>query len=36
MYADVWDKIEDLVKSITNTSGVYDKKYMIKFNSYIN
>ena len=33
-YIELWDKIKDLIKSITNTSGDYDTKYMkIKFNS---
>ena len=33
-YTELWDKIKDLIKSITNTSGEYDKKYMkIKFDS---
>ena len=31
---EVWDKIKDLIKSITNASGNYDEKYLkIKFNS---
>ena len=34
MYTELWDKIKDLIKSIANASGDYDKKYMkIKFNS---
>ena len=33
-YAELWDEIKDLNKSITNTSGDYDERYMkIKFNS---
>ena len=33
-YTELWDKIKDLIKSITNTSGEYDKKHMkIKFDS---
>ena len=27
-YIKLWDKIKDLTKSINNTSGGYDKKYM--------
>ena len=34
-YAELWDKIKDLIRSITNTSGDYDKNYMLKkFSSY--
>ena len=34
MYTELWDKIKDLISSITNNSGDYDEKYMkIKFNS---
>ena len=34
MYTELWYKIKDLIKSITNASGDYDEKYMkIKFNS---
>ena len=33
-YTELWDKIEDLIKSITNISGDYDEMYVkIKFNS---
>ena len=33
-YTELWDKIEDLIKSIINTLGDQDGKYMkIKFNS---
>ena len=33
-YTELWDKIKDLIRLITNTSGDYDEKYMkIKFNS---
>ena len=33
-YTELWDKIEDLTKSITNTSDDYDGMYVkIKFNS---
>ena len=33
-YTELWYKIKDLIKSATNTSGDYEKKYMkIKFNS---
>ena len=33
-YTELWDKIEDLTKSITNTSDDYDEMYVkIKFNS---
>ena len=31
-YTELWNKIKDLIRSITNTSGDYDEKYMkIKF-----
>ena len=34
-YAELWDKIKDLIRSITNTSGDYDENYMLKkFSSY--
>ena len=33
-YTELWDKIKDLIRSVTNTSGDYDEEYMkIKFNS---
>ena len=33
-YAELWDKIKDLIRSVTNTSGDYDEEYMkVKFNS---
>ena len=33
-YTELCDKIKDLIRSITNTSGDYDKQYMkVKFNS---
>ena len=33
-YTKLWDKIKDLINTVTNTSGDYDEKYMkIKFNS---
>ena len=33
-YEEVWSKIRDLIRSITNNLDNYDKKYMkIKFNS---
>ena len=33
-YEVLWNKIRDLIRSMTNKSGNYDKKYMkIKFNS---
>ena len=33
-YMELWDKIKDLIRSVTNTSGNYDKEHMkIKFNS---
>ena len=33
-YEELWNKIKDLIKSITNNSGSYDEKYMkINFNS---
>ena len=33
-YTELWDKTEDLIKSITNTPGDYDEMYVkIKFNS---
>ena len=33
-YTEPWDKIKDLIRSITNTLSGCDKKYMkIKFNS---
>ena len=28
-YTELWDKIKDLIKSITNISNYYDKKYII-------
>ena len=27
-YTELWDKIKDLIRSITNTSGDYDEKYI--------
>ena len=34
-YDELWTKVKDLIRSITNNSDDYDKKYMkIKFNSY--
>ena len=34
MYAELWNKLKYLIRSITNISGDYDKKYIkIKFNS---
>ena len=34
MCTEIWDKIKDLISSITNNSGDYDEKYMkITFNS---
>ena len=33
-YTELWDKIKDLIRSITKTPGNYSEKYMkIKFNS---
>ena len=33
-HEELWNKIRDLIRSITNNSSNYDKKYMkIKFNS---
>ena len=33
-YTELWDKIKDMTRSITNTSGGYGKTYVkIKFNS---
>ena len=33
-YTELWDKIKDLIRSITKTPGNYDEKHMkIKFNS---
>ena len=33
-YTETWDKIKDLIRSITNTLSGCDKKYMkVKFNS---
>ena len=33
-YQELWNKVRDLIKPITNNSDNYDKKYMkIKFNS---
>ena len=33
-YKELWDKIRDLIRSITNKFDSYDEKYMkIKFNS---
>ena len=33
-YEEMWSKIKDLIRSITNTSHDYDEKYIkIKFNS---
>ena len=33
-YTELWHKIKDLIKSITNPTGDYDEKYIkIKFNS---
>ena len=33
-YTELWNKIKDVIRSITNTSGNYNKKYVkIKFNS---
>ena len=33
-YEELWNKIRDLIRSITNNSDKYDEKYMkIKFNS---
>ena len=26
-YTELWDKIKDLIRSMTNTSGDYDEKY---------
>ena len=34
MYTELWNKLKYLIRSITNISGDYDKKYFkIKFNS---
>ena len=33
-YTELWNKINDVIRSITNTSGNYNKKYVkIKFSS---
>ena len=33
-YTKLWDKVKDLIRSVANTQGNYDKQYMkIKFNS---
>ena len=33
-YTELWDKIKDLIRSVTNTSDDYDEKYKkIRFNS---
>ena len=33
-YTKLWDKVKDLIRSVANTLGNYDKQYMkIKFNS---
>ena len=33
-YAELWDKIKDLIRSVTNATGDYAEKYInIKFNS---
>ena len=33
-YTELWNKIKDVIRSITNTSGNYNKKYVkIKFSS---
>ena len=33
-YEEIWRKVRDLIKSITENSGDYDERYMkIKFNS---
>ena len=35
-YDELWNKIRDLIGSITNNSSNYDEKHMkIKFNSYV-
>ena len=33
-FEELWNKIRDLIRSVTNNSDYYDKKYIkIKFNS---
>ena len=34
-YEELWNKLRDLIRSITNSSDDYDEKYLkIKYNSY--